>query len=197
MPARRTPRDRGHRHRRRELRRRCRPRLVGIEEDRRRDRGSGRGDEGPHRPAESPRPSRPAARAARPYPPASARRCLHLSEGLRITALPRRPHRLGQPLPRDVRGRLRAEKGQCILHLDDLLGHARGLELILHAPDHAPGHARRTGAAPPCRLTGRLGPQVTLLMAPSYDGQDKRPLRRRRPAGAPTWACRPRPPPGR
>jgi DNA polymerase III alpha subunit len=44
--------------------------------------------------------------------------------------------------------------------------------LLLHAP-HAPEH--HEGLAPRRdRLTRALGPQVTLLMAPSYDGQDKR-----------------------
>jgi DNA polymerase III alpha subunit len=70
-------------------------------------------------------------------------------------------------------GRLRAEKGQCILHLDDLLGHARGLELLLHAPGHAPEHVTKDWRRAASRLTRALGPQVTLLMAPSYDGQDK------------------------
>ena len=32
-------------------------------------------------------------------------------------------------------GRLRAQKGNCILHIDDLLAHSGGLELLLHAPD--------------------------------------------------------------
>ena len=61
--------------------------------------------------------------------------CLHLSEGLRLTALPR--DRTGwASLCRMLSvGRLRAQKGNCILHIDDLLAHSGGLELLLHAPD--------------------------------------------------------------
>jgi DNA-directed DNA polymerase III PolC len=99
--------------------------------------------------------------------------CLHLSEGLRITALPRDRTGWGSLCRVLSVGRLRAEKGQCILHLDDLLGHARGLELLLHAPGHAPEHVTKDWRRAASRLTRALGPQVTLLMAPSYDGQDK------------------------
>src|SRR6056297_995811 len=95
--------------------------------------------------------------------------CLHLSEGLRLTALPR--DRTGwASLCRMLSvGRLRAQKGNCILHLDDLLAHSGGLELLLHAPDDITRDWRRAAT----RLTRTCGPQISLLMAPCYDGQDK------------------------
>ena len=58
-------------------------------------------------------------------------------------------------------GNLRAEKGDCILHLDDLLAHSFGLELIVMGGD-APllyAFARQPppaacGSRPPCSIAG-------------------------------------------
>jgi DNA polymerase III alpha subunit len=125
---------------------------------------------GPPKPAHLPDPPRARLDHIPRLLPAS---CLHLSEGLRITALPRDRTGWGSLCRVLSVGRLRAEKGQCILHLDDLLGHAKGLELLLHAPGHAPDHVTKDWRRAASRLTRALGPQVTLLMAPSYDGQDK------------------------
>ncbi len=95
--------------------------------------------------------------------------CLHLTEGLQITALPRDRQGWASLCRVLSVGRLRAEKGECILHLDDLLAHSRGLEFLLHAPDRITPGWRRAAE----RLTRRLGPQTGLLMAPRYDGQDR------------------------
>ncbi len=121
---------------------------------------------GPPKPAHLPDPPRARLDHIPRLLPAS---CLHLSEGLRITALPR--DRTGwASLCRVLSvGRLRAEKGECILHLDDLLAHPKGLELLLHAPDRITRNWRRAAT----RLTRARGSQISLLMAPSYDGQDK------------------------
>ncbi|MDG4647049.1 error-prone DNA polymerase [Roseibacterium sp. SDUM158017] len=95
--------------------------------------------------------------------------CLHLTEGLRITALPRDRQGWASLCRVLSVGRRRAEKGNCILHLDDLLAHSKGLELLLHAPDRSTKEWRRATE----RLSRQLGPQTGLLMAPRYDGQDK------------------------
>jgi hypothetical protein len=107
---------------------------------------------GPPQPPHLPDPPRaPIDHVPRLLPAA----CLHLSEGLPHRAAPG-PDRLGQPLPAAVGRAARAEKGDCILHLDDLLAHAEGLELLLHAPDDVTRDWRRAAR----RLTGRCGPQM-------------------------------------
>jgi DNA polymerase III alpha subunit len=122
---------------------------------------------GPPKPAHIPDPPRVRLDHIPRLLPAS---CLHLSEGLHITALPRDRTGWGSLCRMLSVGRLRVEKGNCLLHLDDLLAHSKGLELLLHAPDDITKDWRRAAT----RLTRKLGPQVSLLMAPSYDGQDKR-----------------------
>ncbi|MBY6201463.1 error-prone DNA polymerase [Maritalea mobilis] len=120
---------------------------------------------GPPKPAHLPDPPRaPIDHVPRLLPAA----CLTLAEGVRLTALPR--DRTGwASLCRLLSvGKLRAEKGGCLLHVDDLLGQARGLELLLHAPDRATPDWQR----PADRLVRGLGPQMSLLMAPRYDGLD-------------------------
>ena len=73
------------------------------------------------------------------------------------------------------RGRLRAEKGACILHLSDLMEMgADGLHLALHGPPQAQHPPRGAGDWRPQaeRLTRRFAGQMSLLMAPLYDGND-------------------------
>ena len=69
-------------------------------------------------------------------------------------------------------GRLRAEKGDCILHIVDLLEHAEDLHLILVPHAHPlPGGA--DGWAPHMDLlTRRFAGRMHLMLAPQYDGQD-------------------------
>ncbi|WP_299355223.1 error-prone DNA polymerase [uncultured Shimia sp.] len=72
------------------------------------------------------------------------------------------------------KGRLRAEKGTCILNIADLLAQSKGLELILHPPPQAPASPRGAGAWHPHmkRLTRRFAGHMHLLMAPTYNGED-------------------------
>lgn len=69
-------------------------------------------------------------------------------------------------------GRLRADKGDCILHLSDLLEFSGGLHLLLWPQaDRSKGGASawRTQAQ---QLTRRFGGRMHLLMHPRYDGAD-------------------------
>jgi error-prone DNA polymerase len=65
-------------------------------------------------------------------------------------------------------GKLRAEKGECLLDLDDLLEHRRGLQLIV-MPSQNP-----EGIKP---LLVRLGPDTWLAASMLYTGEDRRRLR--------------------
>ena len=71
-------------------------------------------------------------------------------------------------------GRLRAEKGSCILRLEDLTSHHDGLHLILQpAPD---AHHQPRGASAweqqAKRLTRRFAGRIDVMLSPRYDGQD-------------------------
>ena len=69
-------------------------------------------------------------------------------------------------------GRLRADKGECTLHLCDLLEFADGLHLLL-VPQVLQGQGGAGGWLPHIdRLTRRFGSRMHLLMAPTYDGTD-------------------------
>ncbi|MDG3041558.1 error-prone DNA polymerase [Roseicyclus marinus] len=120
---------------------------------------------GPPKPAHlPPAPRAPIDHVPRLLPAA----CLVLQDGMMLTALPR--NRTGwASLCRILSaGRLRAEKGDCLLDLDDILRFPEGLELLLHAPDR-PGTDWRQAAA---RLIEGLEGRLHLLIAPAYDGQD-------------------------
>jgi len=70
------------------------------------------------------------------------------------------------------RGRLRADKGDCILYLSDLLEFADGLHLQL-VPQTLRGQGGAGGWLPHMSgLTRRFGGRMHLLMAPAYDGTD-------------------------
>jgi len=54
-----------------------------------------------------------------------------------------------------TRGNLRAEKGDCILQLDDLIAHIDGLELVvMESSSFAPHPARRSAARHPLPVNG-------------------------------------------
>jgi DNA-directed DNA polymerase III PolC len=120
---------------------------------------------GPPRPAHLPAPPRaPIDHLPRLLPAA----CLVLTDGMALTALPRDRAGWGNLCRILSAGRLRAEKGECALTVDDILAFPQGLELLLHAP-HPPTADWHRGAK---RLIDHLRPQMHLLIAPAYDGQD-------------------------
>ena len=99
--------------------------------------------------------------------------CLHLAEGLRVTALPRDRKGWGNLCRMLSTGRLRTEKGSCDLHLADLLDFGDNIELLLHGPPEAKAVQGGAGQwfAQAQQVTRRF--PCHLLMAPHYDGQDK------------------------
>ena len=96
-----------------------------------------------------------------------------LDTGFTATALPRNRAGWGRLCRLISRGRLRAEKGSCLLRMEDLIEFGEGLALVLHPPQ---GAAAKGSAGPWLkqaeRLTRRFGPVCHLLMAPAYDGRD-------------------------
>ncbi|MFN0113967.1 MAG: error-prone DNA polymerase [Paracoccaceae bacterium] len=99
---------------------------------------------------------------------------LVLRDGFAVTALPRDRAAWGRLCRLLSLGRLRAPKGECDLGSDDLLAWGEGIELLLHPP--GAGEPKGWEAAARA-LTARFGAagaggQVSLLMAPAYDGQD-------------------------
>ena len=70
-------------------------------------------------------------------------------------------------------GRLRAPKGDCLLHLDDLLERGDDLYLLLWPPQALPVKGGADGWLTQARrLTRRFPGKVHLLMHPLYDGND-------------------------
>ena len=95
-----------------------------------------------------------------------------LSCGFEATALPRDRAGWGRLCRLISKGRLRAEKGACLLHVDDLAEWGAGMELLLHP---ASGAAWEAVAR---RLVKRFGAAVSLCAAPRYDGRDAARLER-------------------
>ena len=108
-----------------------------------------------------------------------------LADGFQVTCLPRDRAGWGRLCRMLSAGQLRAPKGECELHLADLLDWGAGMELLVlpegqrltlaeapHAamPAPMPGTARWQAHA---RALAKVFPgQVSLAMAPRYDGQD-------------------------
>ena len=99
---------------------------------------------------------------------------LRLTCGTTVTALPRDRAAWGRLCRLISTGRLRAEKGDCHLTLDDLLDWGAGLELLIHPPE-APTPDSGAGGWPSQaeRLSRRFPGQCHLLLAPRYDGHDR------------------------
>jgi DNA-directed DNA polymerase III PolC len=90
-------------------------------------------------------------------------------DGLTVTVLPRDRAAWGRLCRLLTLGRRRAAKGDCDLGLDDLLDWGEGLEMLLHPP---PRRAAGGWTPQADRLARRFPGQVSLLLAPGYDGQD-------------------------
>ncbi|SNS18125.1 error-prone DNA polymerase [Tropicimonas sediminicola] len=128
---------------------------------------------GPPRPAHLPAPPSLAIRNVPRLIPGAR---IVLEDGVSVTALPRDRAAWGRLCRLISLGRLRAEKGGCLLRLEDLLEWGEGMELLLH-PGTSPGAPPDSGGAGAWlsraeRLTRRFGGSVHLVMAPRYDGQD-------------------------
>ena len=107
---------------------------------------------------------------------------LILTDGFQVTCLPRDRTAWGRLCRLLSAGRLRAAKGDCRLDLDDLLHWGDGMEMLL-IPE---GQRLTLAEAPPAPMTDtrrwqsharslakRFPGQVSLAMAPRYDGQDQ------------------------
>ncbi|MCA3446394.1 MAG: error-prone DNA polymerase [Rhodobacter sp.] len=92
-------------------------------------------------------------------------------DGLAVTLLPRDRAAWGQLCRLLTDGRRRAQKGDCELFTEDVIHRGAGQEMLLHpaARDRAAGDWMALAQ----RLTNRFPGQVSLLMAPRYDGQDR------------------------
>ncbi|MEO0485497.1 MAG: error-prone DNA polymerase [Pseudomonadota bacterium] len=98
---------------------------------------------------------------------------LVLSDGFTATALPKDRAGWGNLCRLLSTGRLRAQKGDCTLHLADLEEFGAGLALLIHPPQALP--SQRGGGAwgqAVERLTRRFPGDCHLLLAPRYDGRD-------------------------
>lgn len=93
---------------------------------------------------------------------------LVLAEGITLTALPQDRTGWASLCRLLTVGRRRADKGDCDLRLSDLMERSEGLTLLLHAPDRPDAawlkHAQN--------LARCLGPRMSLLTTPAYDGRD-------------------------
>ncbi|NND43047.1 MAG: error-prone DNA polymerase [Silicimonas sp.] len=96
-----------------------------------------------------------------------------LDTGLAVTALPRDRAGWGRLCRLISRGRLRAEKGSCVITLDDLLEFGEGQVLLIHPPQPGTtGGGADLWQTQTGRLTRRFGDACHMLMSPRYDGQD-------------------------
>ena len=105
-----------------------------------------------------------------------------LDDGFSVTVLPRDRAGWGRLCRLLTLGRRRAKKGICDLTLDDLLVWGEGLEMLLIPPDQRltlaaeaarPASEMRVWRAAAEALVARFAGQVSLALAPRYDGQDR------------------------
>ena len=116
-----------------------------------------------------------------------------LDTGFSATALPKTRKGWGNLCRLISRGRLRAEKGDCLLYMDDLVEFGAELALLIHPPEERssksnsePGSPRQEDArnaswaeslrsawqAQATRLSRHFPQDSYLVMSPRYDGQD-------------------------
>ncbi len=116
-----------------------------------------------------------------------------LDTGFSATALPKTRKGWGNLCRLISRGRLRAEKGDCLLYMDDLVEFGAELALLIHPPEERssksnsePGSPRQEDArnaswakslrsawqAQANRLSRHFPQDSYLVMSPRYDGQD-------------------------
>ncbi len=99
---------------------------------------------------------------------------LVLCDGPPVTVLPETRQGWASLCRMLSKGRLRAEKGKCILNLTDLLDHCDGLQLILHPSTQGlSGPCGASGWAPfMTRLARRFAGRMQMGLTPGYDGED-------------------------
>ncbi|WP_417250352.1 error-prone DNA polymerase [Celeribacter sp.] len=124
---------------------------------------------GPPRPAHIPKPpSAPVDTVPRLIPAA----LLETQEKMRLTVLPRSRDGWGRLSRLISKGRLRAEKGSCVLALDDLTDGLGECTLLLHPPVGYDAPPRTKWHHHARQLVRHLGDDMHLLLFPLYDGQD-------------------------
>ena len=103
-----------------------------------------------------------------------------LTDGFQVTCLPRDRAAWGRLCRMLSLGQLRAPKGECRLELSDLLDWGQGMELLVLPPDQRLTLAvvgeimePRLWKAHVGQLARRFPGQISLAMAPRYDGQDR------------------------
>ncbi|HGG04794.1 MAG TPA: error-prone DNA polymerase, partial [Aliiroseovarius sp.] len=132
----------------------------------RRDFDAAHGPVGPPRPKGLPAPPSVDIYATPRLIPAAR---LVLEDGFTLTLLPRDRPAWGRLSRLLTLGRRRADKGACILRLDDVLEWGAGCEMLLWPPLAGQDTWRPQAR----RLIRRFAGQVSLLLAPSYDGRDR------------------------
>jgi len=100
----------------------------------------------------------------------AARICL--TDGPEITALPMHRAGWGNLCQLLTRGRRRAPKGACELHLVDLMEMGAGLYLLLHPPQSTALQGGAGAWLRQARQLTRRFPECHLVAAPRYDGLD-------------------------
>jgi DNA polymerase III alpha subunit len=95
-----------------------------------------------------------------------------LGDGFTVTALPQDRAGWGRLCRLLTLGRRRAVKGDCELHLPDLLEWGEGMALLLHPLTERRRSADKAWGATAQSLVARFPGQCHLVLAPRYDGQD-------------------------